>query len=265
MGRCSMQIALPVLSCAGLHCAMLPTALLSTHTGGFGQVYRRDLQTDMAEILQHWQQFDQRFDAVYIGYLAGVPQADLILRALPQLMAPGARLFVDPVMADHGKPYAFCGPELIAGFRALCQKADVIFPNRTEAALLLDEPLLPGSQPKAPDAQALLSLGAPQVVLSGVESDEGPMIGLSAFEKGQAPRSLLRRRYPGSYPGTGDMLASAVIAGLMRGKSLEAACGIALDFIDAAFQAATAWPQAPRHGLPFERALPLLVHALISE
>lgn len=261
MGRCSMQVALPVLSAAGLHCAMLPTAILSTHTGGFGQVHRRDMREDMAAILRHWQRLGQRFDAMYIGYLGDASQAEMMLAALPRLTAPGARLFVDPVMADHGKPYTFCGPEMVAAFRALCQEADVIFPNRTEAALLLAMPLNPGTQPDAPDAQAILSLGAPQVVLSGVESKLG-QIGLTAFEAGSEPRTLLRQRFPGHFPGTGDMLASAVIAGLMTEKDLVAACAIALDFIGEAFKAAAAWPQPERYGLPFERALPGLIRAL---
>ena len=256
-----MQVVLPILSASGLSCAMLPTALLSTHTGGFGQVYKRDLWDDMAGILRHWQSFDQRFDAVYVGYLGGAPQADLVLEALPQLMAPGARLFVDPVMGDQGKAYTFCGPDMVDGFRALCRKADVIFPNRTEAALLLGLPMAPGEEPDVPGESAILSLGAHQAVLSGVVSDEG-QIGVTAYETGRAPQTFMRPRHPGSYPGTGDTLAACLIAGLARGKSLAAACDIALDFIAAAFDAAISHPRPARYGLPFELALLSFIRAL---
>jgi pyridoxine kinase len=261
VGRCSMQVVLPVLSAAGLNCAMLPTALLSTHTGGFGTVYRRDLKEDMTGILSHWRRLDLRFDAVYTGYLGGAAQADMILSSLDRLMAPGARLFVDPVMADHGKPYAFCGEEMVAGFRALCGRADVIFPNRTEAAMLLGLPISPGTEPEVPEKEAVLSLGAPHVVLSGVSSQEG-QIGVTAYSSGKAPHTLERQHHPGSYPGTGDMLAAGVIAGLMRGLALDTACGLALDVIEDAFEAALRHPRPSRFGLPFEQALPGFIRAL---
>jgi len=261
VGRCSMQVVLPVLSAAGLSCAMLPTALFSTHTGGFGQVHRRDLLEDMTGILAHWQRLGLRFDAVYTGYLGAVKQAEVVLASLGQLMAPGARLYVDPVMADHGKPYTFCGEEMVAGLRLLCQQADLIFPNRTEAALLLGQPITPGLEPPVPEASAIASLGALEAVVTGVSTHTG-QIGVTAFFRDRPARTLLHRRYPGRYPGTGDLLASVVIAGLMRGQPLEGACALALDFIDTAFLAAQRHPLPARFGLAFEAALPGLIKAL---
>ncbi len=256
-----MQIALPVLSAAGLCCALLPTALLSAHTGGFGQVHRRDLGEDMAGILSHWRRLGLRFDAVYTGYLGAAAQAQLLLEALDTLMAPGARLFVDPVMADHGRPYSFCGEEMLDGFRALCARADVIFPNRTEAALLLGLPATPGEEPGMPERDAVLSLGAPQAVVSGAASGE-EQIGVRVFSAGEEPRTLLRRRFPGAYPGTGDLLAASAIAGLMQGMPLAGACGLALDLMENALTEARAAPRPARFGLPFERALPGFIRAL---
>lgn len=252
---------MPVLAASGLHCAMLPTALLSTHTGGFGQVHRRDLLQDMKDILSHWQRLGLVFDAVYTGYLGAYAQAELVLSSLGRLMAPGGKLYVDPVMADHGKPYAFCGEDMVAGLKALCLRADVIFPNRTEAALLLDQPIRAGVEPEAPRQTQVLSLGAPGAVVSGVVSQEG-RIGVTVYAAQSAPTTLLHQRYPGSYPGTGDMLASAVIAGLMRGHPLELACALALDFIDAAFGAAVSHPLPARFGLPFELVLPEFIRTL---
>ncbi|MDD3109270.1 MAG: pyridoxamine kinase [Eubacteriales bacterium] len=261
VGRCSMQVVLPVLAASGLRCAMLPTALFSTHTGGFGQVHRLDLLKDMEGIINHWQRLGLAFDAVYTGYLGAAAQAELVLSFLAQLMAPEGKLYVDPVMADQGKPYAFCGDDMVAGLKALCQRADVIFPNRTEAALLLGRQIIAGFEPEVPDQAQVLSLGAPQAVLTGVISQEG-QIGVTAYSAGQEPKTLLHKRYPGSYPGTGDMLASAVIAGLMREHMLESACALALDFIDAAFAAAVSRPLPARYGLPFELALPGFIRAL---
>ena len=260
MGRCSALVALPVLALAGLRCALLPTALFSTHTGGFGEVHRRDLGADTAATLGHWRRLGLSFDAVYVGYTADAAQLRLVEDALPWLMAPGARLFVDPVMGDNGKRYAFCGEGLVAGFRQLCARADVIFPNRTESALLLDLPLTPGAEPAPPQAGSLLSLGAKAVVLTGVLDGKGG-IGVRAENAGSPPYSTFRERMGGSWPGTGDLLASCVIAAVLLGADLHLACGIACDLLDESLRRTVFSGGEPRHGLAFEPSLPGLARA----
>lgn len=253
-GSCSALVVLPVLSLAGLSCSLLPTAYFSTHTGGFGPVHRRDLSEDMRATLAHWERLDFRFDAVYIGYAASPEQLGMLEKALPGLMEAGAKLYIDPVMGDRGRRYAFCGEELIAGFRALCAKADIIFPNLTEAALLLGLPLINGKDPAPVQPGKLRSIGGKAAVLTGVRDGQGG-IGVRAESGEDAPQTVFRPEYEGSYPGTGDLLASCVIAARMLGASLLQACTIACDFLDEAFRRTVFTGSDPRCGLVFEPSL----------
>lgn len=262
VGRCSALVVVPVLSLSGQSVSFLPTAYLSTHTGGFGAVHRSDLSKDMAGALAHWQQLGLRFDAVYVGYVGHFSQLEMIEEALPHLLAPGGKLYVDPVMGDQGRRYAYCEEGLIAGFRRLCARADAIFPNRTEAALLLGQPLT-GQEPEPPPADALLGLGAEQVVVTGV-TDEHGRIGVLSLAQGQPAYSTFRKRYPGSYPGTGDLLASCVIAALGLGAGINQACELACDMLDVSLQHTQGFDALPRFGLAFEPALPRWADVLRS-
>ena len=253
-GRCSALAVLPVLSLAGFSCSLLPTAFFSTHTGGFGSVHRHDLSEDMRATLAHWERLDLRFDAVYIGYVASAAQLGMLEKALPNLMEAGAKLYIDPVMGDHGRRYTFCGEELIAGFKALSAKADIIFPNLTEAALLLGMPLVNGEDPAPPEPGELRSIGGKAAVLTGIRDGQGG-IGVRAENWQDAPQAVFRPEYEGSYPGTGDLLASCVIAGRMLRASLPQACAIACDFLDEAFRQTVFIGSEPRFGLVFEPSL----------
>ena len=261
VGRCSALVVLPVLALSGHSTALLPTAYFSTHTGGFGQVHRRDMTEDMGQTIAHWQRLGLQFDAVYLSYVASARQLQLLEEALPSLLRPGGTLLVDPVMGDGGRRYTFCGEDLISAFRRLCKRADLIFPNRTEAALLLGQPLQEGAEPPVPAMEELLSLGARQVVLTGVEAGED-RLGLLAVGQDLKPYTTFRKRYPGSYPGTGDLLAASLIAALLMGKPLQDACDIAVDFIISALENTLRYRGEPRFGLAFEEALPGLAAAL---
>lgn len=261
VGRCSAMAVVPVLSLSGSSCAFLPTAYFSTHTGGFGEVHRRDLSADMAPVLHHYISLGLRFDAVYIGYVASAAQLSLMEEALPSLLAPGGRLFVDPVMGDNGKRYAFCGDDLVEGFRSLCAKADVIFPNRTEASLLLGLPIWEGSEPEAPEPARLSSIGAKTVLLTGITRGAGE-IGVLAVPRDGQPYATYRRRYPDKFPGTGDLLAAAFISAFTRGASLVQSCEVACDFLDTALAFTRGFEALPRFGLAFEPALPGLAQIL---
>ncbi|NLX82851.1 MAG: phosphomethylpyrimidine kinase [Clostridiales bacterium] len=254
VGRCSALVVLPVLALSGDSIALLPTAYFSTHTGGFGPVHRLDMTQDMQGTIAHWQRLGLQFDAVYLSYVANARQLQIIQDALPTLLRKDGTLYVDPVMGDHGRPYAFCGQDLVSAFAQLCKQADVIFPNRTEAALLLGLPLTDGVEPAPPDIRSLRALGAKHVVLSGVA--RGDELGVMAVSAHQAPYSSFRKRFAGSYPGTGDLLAASLIAALRKGNTLQAACEAALDFLQAALENTARYQSEPRFGLAFEEALP---------
>ncbi len=260
LGRCSLLAALPVFNAAGIRATPLPTALLSSHTG-FPGAARRDLSEDMAAALGQWETLGLEFDAIHIGYLAGAGQLPVIERALGLFLGENTRLFVDPVMGDWGRAYSYCDGALLEGFRSLCARADLILPNRTEAALLLGEPYS-----KAPDRpegllrqlKALLALGARGAVITGSNGQSGYTGAVCLSEGMLSPRAALTAQLPGDWPGTGDLFAAALEAALLKGRSLEAACETAVQFVARCLQGADASAQTARFGAPFERALPWL-------
>ena len=138
-GKCSLTVALPVLSAAGIECCCIPTAILSTHTGGFRGYTYRDLTDDMVPVARHWRSEKIKFDAFYTGYLGSPAQVEIVRKILRMLDGNGDALrLIDPVMGDHGRLYNGFAPDFPILMRELVREADVICPNITEAALLTD-------------------------------------------------------------------------------------------------------------------------------
>lgn len=187
-GRCSLTIALPVLSAMGCQCCPLPTALLSAHTGFTGGSFL-DLTDEMTRITEHWEQIGLRFDGIYSGFLGSAAQIDVVERVIRRGSGAAAWVIVDPVLGDHGKAYRTCTPELCRGMRQLAEQADVITPNLTEAAILLERPY---EEIQACDAAAVVQKlsrdGRRSVVLTGYSAAEG-QTGALCFDhlSGQVP------------------------------------------------------------------------------
>ncbi|WRS27266.1 pyridoxamine kinase [Oscillospiraceae bacterium MB08-C2-2] len=265
-GRCSLTVALPILSAAGIEASVIPTAILSTHTGGFSGYTYRDLTEDILPIAQHWQSLGLTFDALYTGYLGSFEQLELVSRLFDTFGTGGNLLFVDPVMADNGKLYASFAPEFPQGMARLCAKADVIVPNLTEAALLLGREYTPGPYTKAyieKLLKELAELGPGKVFLTGVYFDE-EQVGTAAFDKATGEIAYaMAGQIPGYYHGTGDVFGSALLAALMAGKPLQAAGQIAVDFTVAAIERTYAAKTDDRCGVNFEAGLGELSRQLV--
>ncbi len=263
-GRCSLTVALPILSAAGFSCTLLPTALLSAHTGVAGYTFL-DLTDEMTPIAAHWQALGLRFDAVYTGYLGSIRQATLVADIIARCRTADTLVVVDPVMGDDGRLYAGIPPEFAGAMRRLCRAADVIVPNMTEAALLLDEPFHPG--PYRPDAvrplcQRLGALHGGQVVLTGVYFD-AHALGAAVYDAGTGAYELcLGERLPFSMNGTGDIFASALVAARLAGQTLVEATHTAVDFTAASMARSPGSGLDMRFGPSFELELPRLMRAL---
>jgi pyridoxine kinase len=143
-GRCSLTVALPIISSAGIECAVVPTAVLSTHTGGIDGYTFHDLTDEIMPIAKHWKSLDLEFDAIYTGYLGSFHQLDIVSSLFDLLGSNDTLKVVDPVMADNGVLYKSFPADFPKGMRKLCAKADIIVPNITEAVLMLDEPYQEG-------------------------------------------------------------------------------------------------------------------------
>jgi pyridoxine kinase len=264
-GKCSLTVALPVISAAGIETTVLPTAVLSTHTGGFTGYTYRDLTEDIQPVADHWQSLGIAFDAIYTGFLGSFTQLELIGRFFDTFKTRENIILVDPVMADNGELYKIFTPEFAAGMSRLCRKADVIAPNLTEAALLLGEPYRPGPYGERYISELLRrlsELGPRQVVLTGVYFNEKEL-GAAAYDAATEEESCsFAKRIPGYYHGTGDVFGSALLAAMMNGFPLSEATGIAVRFTASAIRKTADAGTDIRFGVNFEQTIPELLKDL---
>ena len=264
VGRCSLTVALPILSAAGLEASALPTAVLSTHTGGFTGMTFRDLTQDLPAIFQHWKTLDLAFDAIYTGYLGSAEQVALVEQLFDAFRGEQTKIIVDPVMGDHGKLYPGMSEKMPQLMKRLCQRADVIVPNQTEAALMLGRPYLETPDQAEVDdlMQALREMTRASVVLTGISPEEGKL-GAAVYDRETGQSACPAAPHmPGSYHGTGDVYASALTGAYMVGKTLVQAAQIAADFTQQSIVETLPLGLETRYGVCFERALPQLLRAL---
>lgn len=264
VGRCSLTVALPVLSACGVHTSVLPTALLSTHTGEFTGYTCMDLTDEMRAIGGHFSTLPLQFDGIYTGFLGSYAQIQLVGEVIARYRQAGTLTVVDPVMGDHGRLYATYTQQMAQGMGELCRCADVIVPNLTEAAVLL------GSEyDHAPDwtrVQHMLEklaakYGCKHVVITGVRQDG--LLGAAGFDAATSGFSFAGAEMLDSvFYGTGDVFASALTGAMLQGKHVEEASRIAVDFTHAAMLHTLENGLPLRYGVAFEQALPGLMRAL---
>ena len=230
VGQCSLTVALPILSACGIETAILPSAVLSTHTAGFTGFTVRDLSGDMPAIAAHWQKEGIAFDCIYTGYLGSSEQVDYVLELFDKNLLPGGTKVVDPAMGDGGKLYPAFDMAYVEAMKRLVAASDVTLPNITEAAFLTgmaykeqyDEGYVRAL------CEALCAMGAGSVVLTGV-GYEPDKTGVAVYEQGRLQYHSHARIAKGSH-GTGDIYASAFVGAWLRGKDKLTAATIAADY-----------------------------------
>ncbi len=254
-GRCSLTVALPIVSACGIECCCVPTAVLSTHTGGFSGYTLRDLTDDIAPIAAHWASLDLGFDALYTGYLASERQIDLVCDFARRFRG-GGFVAVDPAMADNGALYGGFDVHFAKRMAGLCGMADIVVPNLTEAALLTGREYDP-----APDRDrvgallcGLLALGAKSAVITGVSFAPG-QLGAAFMGADGRMGYACRGRVEKSYHGTGDIFSSVLVSALTQGLSLGDACDAACDFTTTCIANTAKEAVDERYGVLFEREL----------
>lgn len=258
VGQCSATVALPILSACGHETCILPAAVLSTHTGGFGRPVICNLQEKLESIWQHWQREGIRFDAIYTGYLGSCAAIQTASQIMDEMLEPDGKIIVDPAMADHGKLYSGLTESYAAQMQELCKRADVILPNITEAAMMTGMPYLEKYDENY-ISDILNTIQGKDIVLTGV-SFEPEKTGISIRADGEFSY-YSHQRVHRSFHGTGDMFAAAFTGAWLQGKPIAAAVRISADFT---CQAIYNTIQNPAHwyGVKFETALPVLIDAL---
>lgn len=252
VGRCSLTVALPVLSTMGIACSVLPTAVLSTHTA-FPNPHCRSLTEDIGPICRHWQAQNVQFDAILVGYLSDPEQAEAVLEVLSAFPCP---VILDPAMGDHGKLYSGITQDHVDAMKDLSTLATVLLPNVTEASRLTDLPYQ--EQTDGHYLRQMLEMlcrrNTQSVVITGIapDAEHTGFVGLQAQE---GMFSYRAQRKPKSLHGTGDLFSAVFTGAYVLGKEPWEAAELAAGFVE---QVIDATPQATPFGAEFERQLPWL-------
>ena len=264
VGKCSLTVALPVISAAGLEAAILPTAILSAHTA-FKRFTSCDLAANIRPFAADWLAEGITFDGIYTGYLGSSGQIEAAEWIFKQFDRPGLLRFVDPAMGDDGKLYTGFDRSFAGKMAKLCSMAEIIVPNLTEAAMMLGQQWKPHgyNEPEIRDMlKRLCGLGCPVAVLTGVSFDREHQ-GAAFYDCRSGEYGVcFGESLPGSFPGTGDVFASAVFSALMRGKALPDALRIAVNFTCESIKRSLNSPDRRWYGVDFEHAIPNFINAL---
>lgn len=253
-GRCSLTIALPVLSAMGCQCCPLPTALLSAHTGFTGGSFL-DLTEEMQRIADHWAQIDIHFDGIYSGFLGSAAQIGTVQQFIGRFRGTGL-VVIDPVLGDHGQAYRTCTPELCNGMRRLAESADIITPNLTEASLLLEQSYETIQAIDPAETVRRLSLeGRRSVVLTGYSTGDG-QTGALCFDRADGSIQAVQvQRVPRDFSGTGDLFTSVLTGAMVKGVPLIQATRTAADFVQSCVARTLAAGNTDGEGVDFEPLL----------
>ena len=256
-GRCSLTVALPIISAAGVETTVLPTAVLSTHTGGFSGFTYRDLSDDILPIYEHWKTLGLKFDAVYSGFLGSFGQVAMMEKIFAHAKKQGSMIIVDPVMADHGVLYKIFPKEFPQEMAKLAKQADILVPNITEACLLLNGEYKEPPYEKTYIEELLTGLkkfGAKSAVLTGVAFKHGELGAAAIDECGKITYCFLPL-ISGYYHGTGDVFASALTGAVLNGKNLTESTKIAVAFTHESITRTKKAGTDVRYGVNFEQSL----------
>ncbi|MBR6681943.1 MAG: pyridoxamine kinase [Clostridia bacterium] len=266
IGKCSVTVALPILSAAGIESSVLPTALLSTHTGGFDGFTFLDLTDEMTKIINHWDTLDIKFDAIYSGYLGSTKQMEIVESFIDRFKEDDTLVLVDPVMADAGKFYSGFSEDYLDGMRKLCSKADIIVPNITEALFLSDREYDDGPYDRDTMIHIMKELsittGCPNVVVTGINLTDNEFGAASYSAKTDSANFAIAPHISGFYHGAGDVFASSLLAALLNDNDLEKSTEIAVDFTEQAIIRTRDAGTDTRFGVNFEAGLPKLIKQL---
>ncbi len=262
IGKCSLSVALPIISAAGTECAIIPTAVLSTQSMFEGFTFK-DLTDQIIPITNHWKQQNLKFDGIYTGYL-GSPEQIKLIGGLFNEIGSSALKFVDPVMGDSGEFYPGFRCEFAKQIKSLCSEADVITPNLTEAYFLLGMPYSKEyDENKIKNMlKELCKINCKSAIITGISFSENE-IGIMGYSRSEDKFfSHFTEKIPGFFHGTGDIFSSCCVGALIKGKSLEESASIAADFIRESILKTIQSDNPKWYGIDFESAIPYYIDRL---
>ncbi len=260
VGRCALTVVIPALAAMGVQPVPLPTAVLSTHTGGYKGMAVRDLTGFLPECIAHWKTLDLKLDAVYSGYLASVSQVDMVKSLIEwQKEANDALTVVDPVMGDEGKLYSAIPRDMPSYMKELCDEADLITPNLTEAALMLNLPYPDGPMEMSALLPMLKGFSAKVTIITSVTLTDGRHVNVCHVRKTGETFLCAYNRIPVHYPGTGDLFTSVLTGFMVRGEAPGEAMRKATAFLEKTIEDTFKANSEVRAGVQLEKALAYLL------
>ncbi len=264
IGKCSLTVALPIISAFGIETAVLPTAVLSTHTA-FKSFTFRDLTEDITAISNNWKEQGISFDGLYTGYLGSFKQLEIVSQIFDEFKSKDNFILVDPVMADNGKLYKGFDQKFADSMAFLAGKADVIVPNLTEASFMLHTPFIASgySEEYIKDTlKKLTDLGAKTAILTGISLKANELGAYGYNSQTGEYFSYFTEHLPVSFHGTGDVFASALCGAMTLGNSLSNALKIAVDYTVESISLTVKNPNHNWYGVEFEKAIPYLINRI---
>ncbi len=256
-GKCSLTAALPIISAMGVETAVVPTAVLSTHTGGFSGYTFRDLTSDIPAITNHWDNLKLHFDGIYTGYLGSAEQVNMVADFFDRFKAEDTKIIVDPVMGDGGKLYAGFTPDFAGEMKKLCSKADIIVPNMTEASYMLEVPFTETYDEAYVKnmLRGLTDFGCDTAILTGIRYGDGLHGAVAYNRKTGEYCTSFRPHLDYAMHGTGDVFSSVLSGELVKGASVQKALDIATAFTVSAIEATVPDMDKYWYGVSFEPCL----------
>lgn len=260
VGKCSLTVALPIISAMGIETVVIPTAVLSTHTA-FKNFTYRDLTGDLPKIAKHWKQEKFDFDGIYTGYLGSIEQIDILKEFFKQFKTPNNFIFIDPVMADNGKLYAGFDEKFVREMKELCKMADIIVPNLTEASYMLETEYKESCSEQEIKGMLikLSNLGPKYVVLTGVSFNENKLGVMSYNKETNKFFTYFKEKVPAKYHGTGDIFASTLVGAITNRNTLEEGLKVAVDYVWETINDTYKTNKKDVYGVNFETKIPYLI------
>ena len=266
LGKCSLTVALPIISAMGIETAVIPTAVLSTHTQ-FEEFTFRNLSEDIPEIAKHWKKEKFNFDAIYTGYLGSIEQIEMLKKFFKEFKTDNNFIFVDPVMGDNGNLYSGFDENFTLEMKELCKNADIVVPNITEACYMLQREYKEKyTEEEIKDILIELSnLGPKYSILTGVSFKEDEIGAMAYNKKENIFMSYFKEKIPVKYHGTGDIFSSTLVGAIVNNNTLEEALKIAVDFVWETIEDTYKEKKENAYGVNFETKIPYLINRMKVE
>lgn len=261
-GKCSLSAAMPIISAHKIQCCPLPTGIFSNQTG-YDSFKSVDFTEHMTSFISEWKKLGARFDGILTGFISNSEQGKIISQFIDDFKTVNTTVLVDPVMGDGGEIYPCYDEKSIEAVKLLVSKADIITPNLTELCLLCGENYFDITECSTDimleKIKSMSAKTGKTVIVTGIHLSADTIA--NAVFNNDKFTVIESKRLGGGFSGTGDILASYVLAEHLNGSSIETAVKKASAFIEKAITSTmndADEKYIPADGIHFENMLDIM-------